>query len=285
MLFMQLNGQASPVEDSTVTDILENVACSIGPAVDGIQASRALPQAMGAFVTAGAQGACAGNPGQQREQHSPTTSGSFGRARLGAALPFIPGILPTPLTTPLTSLISNLPSSKPIFRTNMPLPGFGPGVSSNSSQIFVTAQNAAQNAAAGVGPGNPTGSVSPTGFPSSVTLVYPPGSVTALSSKTGQWRVAIPVGTSIPGVATAPPVAGAAFVEVTPVPTPPVGITQISESQFDADVGIVPFFKKPLFLAAVAGVVVIGAGFFIMRRRKTQSAAASTSAKAAYYGR
>lgn len=256
MLFAQLNGgQTRPVEDSAEAGALQNLACDIGPAVDGVRAARSMPQAMGAFVTAGAQGACGMPNLQQHEQHTSTTMHSLGQAAVKAFAP------PSPSASTRFSTTSRF--------APFPLPG--------GSSAPVTDPMAV--------PEMPS-----TGLPTSATGTYPAGSITAFSSKTGMWRVAIPTGTSIAPATPAAGLAGffglgaAPFTEVAAQPSPPAGTTQTTEGDFEQKTGTEPFFKKPLFWVAVGGgaLVLIGGGVLLFRR-KPAPAPAALPARAAYY--
>ena len=134
--------------------------------------------------------------------------------------------------------------------------------------------------APGASPGTP-GATAP-----GAAAAVPSGTIFARSVKfPGRIRVAIPrsagglggIGLMSDGVfgdcifgdcgnlgATAP------FVETAPVTAPPAGGREVTEKDLEKQTGQTPFFKKPLFWAAVAGgAVVIGGGsYFLIRRRK-----------------
>lgn len=263
MLYAQMNGrEARPVEDSTVAD-LQSLACEIGPAVEGIHAPRSAPQSMGAFVTAGAQGMCGGRPA---EQHTPTTTAN---AHLAQAA-FGPGFQTTSSTSS--------PSTDPrfaAFQTNSTFQPTGADTQFPPSQPFPTSSTQPF----------PPSTPFPTsgGTPQTYTNL-PVGSITSFSTKTGLWRVAIPVGTTLPAQTGLGDLFGlgqaATFTEVPAVATPPASATQVPEGDFEKKTGTQPFFKKPLFWVAVAGgVVVLGGGAMLLRRRR----APAIASKAAYY--
>lgn len=276
MLFAQLNGQGPerPVEDSTEADVLQNVACDIGPRIDGVQAPRVLPQAMGAFVTWGAQGACGMRPS---EQHVPTTVPSgIGQAAV-MAVSTDSGPTPAP-TTPTTTTPTK---AGVLIRAITPTFAILPTKASQPAPT--TTPNAT----------TPTPTPTPTSTSPSATYVnLPTGSITAFSTKTGLWRVAIPVGTALPpqpsgfadffGLGADP-----TFTEVPAVTAPPPSATQVPESDFAAKTGTTPIFKKPLFWVAIAGGVIIlgGGAALLLRRKRSVSAPAAPAAapKAAYY--
>jgi len=228
MLFAQMNGQQEqPVGDQSnvEADIVQGMACSIGPRVDGILASLSVPQAMGAFVTSGAQGACAGR-GQQQEQHTPING-------LGAAT--IPS--------------QYQPSVAAALQRNAQITEY---------------QDLTPWAPYTQGPAN-------TLPPSTTPAIYPTGSITAFSSKRGVWRVAVPSGVPGLGIFTL----GAAYTEVASVTAAPTPATQVTEPEFDAQVGAVPFYKKPWFWLTVAGgVVAVGGGYMLFRRKRMTAAPA-----------
>lgn len=228
MLFAQMNGQQEqPVGDqsSVETDIVQNMACSIGPRVDGILASLSVPQAMGAFVTSGAQGACAGR-GQQQEQHTPING-------LGA------NAIPSQYQPSITAALQR------------------------NVQFTQVPQDLAPWAPNTQGPAN-------TYPPSTTPTTYPVGSITAFSSKRGLWRIAVPSGAPGLGIFTL----GAAYTEVASTTTAPTPATQVTEPEFDVQVGAVPIYKKAWFWAVIAGsVVAVGGGYVFYRRHKRMAAA------------
>jgi hypothetical protein len=255
MLFAQQNGLAAQVlGDSAEIDVLQNLACGIGPHVDGINAARSLPQTMGAFVTAGAQGACVGR-NQQSEQHTPTTGYGFG-ADLAPTTGYGFGdlaptriALPTTFTSKLLAVrdATSIIGLKPVaIAERPPIPG----------QPDLTP--------AATTPATATPATSPT---------YPPGSITAFDAKKLQWRIAVPrqpAGFGFFDAASSP------LVEVAPAPgnAPPVGVAQVPKNTLLKETGQLPFFKdpkNPLFWVAIAGgVAVIGGGsYFLLRKRKT----------------
>lgn len=252
MLFAQQNGLEAPVEDSTEAGVVQKLACGFGPNVDGIAASRSLPQAMGAFVTAGAQGACAGR-GQQAEQHGPTTM------HLGQTATVAPTTSTTSTTTRLpTTFIQKLAVMDPAL------------LSKTAATAIKTAE------AAPATPPTPT-----TLVPTSDQTV-PAGTITAFSAKTNMWRVAVPTVPAGLGIFGATP----AFTEQASQPAPPAGATQVPEKEFEAKTGQLPLYKRPLFWAIVGGsvVVLLGGGALIIRSRRRRAAAPAAAApKAAYY--
>jgi hypothetical protein len=252
MLFAQQNGLEAPVEDSTEVGVVQRIACGFGPDVDGIAASRSLPQSMGAFVTAGAQGACAGR-GQQSEQHGPTTM-HLGQTMTAA---------PTSTSAPTSPIGTKLPTT---FVSKLSLIDRGL-ISPIGTKLVATSKE----------PTAPTAPVAPT--PGAEAGTFPPGTITAFSSSTNMWRVAVPTVTAYGlGIFGATP----EFTEVASVPAPPAGATQVPEKVLVAKTGQLPFYKKPLFWAIVAGstVVLVGGGVLILRRRRKTT---PTAPKAAYY--
>lgn len=250
MLFAQQNGGLeAPVEDSTEIGVVQKLACGFGPNVDGIAASRSLPQAMGAFVTAGAQGACAGH-GQQAEQHGPTTM------HLGQTAAIAPTATSTPTTTRLpTTFVSKLALLDPAL------------LSKQTAFAVKTAE-----APAAAPPTTPT--------PKPGEQAVPPGTITAFSAKTNMWRIAIPSTAAGFGIFGATP----AFTEIPAQAAPPAGATQVPEKELDAKTGKLPLYKRPLFWAIIGGsaiVLVGGSALFIRSRRRR--AAAPAAPKAAYY--
>jgi hypothetical protein len=235
MLFTQHNGLAHAAADQSEIEVLQNMACSIGPRVDGIAASLTLPQAMGAFSTAGAAGACGGRS-QQAEQHTPTTM-SRG---LGADTPwYSPTITKTPTTTTTTT--------KTAYETFIaPL-----------REMKIAAMDA--NAAA-------TAPVSPAATPANpMATTYPAGTITAFDVTTNMWRVAVPSIASGLGIfgSTAP------FTEIAPLPAPAPGATQVSVTQLQKQTGQLPIYKKWQFWAAAGGgALVLGTVTALLFRRK-----------------
>ena len=292
MLFAQMNGQgAHPVEDSTEADVLQNVACDIGPRVDGIQAARVLPQAMGAFVTWGAQGACGMRPS---EQHVSTTVPSgIGQAAAmsistDSGAPTPPAPTPSSTTKNLISALRIAPQFAIMSQGSAPTPA--PPTDSGGS-FFPSTVGPEATFPTGTTPTTPT---TPTAaLPTGTYQNLPAGSITAFSTKTGMWRVAIPVGTTMPpqtsGLADIFGLgADATFTEVPAVASPPPSATQVPENDFETKTGTTPLFKKPLFWVAVAGgLIVLGGGAMLLfRRKRTPAAAAPAPAaapKAAYY--
>jgi len=230
MLFSQHNGIAQAVSDQSEVEVLQNLACGIGPRVDGIAASLSLPQSMGAFSTAGAQGACGGR-GQQMEQHTPTTTRG-----LGATL--------TPTISPTFMKLAIDPAKLAIIQQAAAMPEFK--VMATDAKLYMP----------GASPEAPSA-------PAPATPAYPPGTITAFNATTNMWRVAVPLaGLGIfDGTA--------AFTEVAPVASPPAGATQVSPTQFAKQTNTLPLYKKWQFWAAVAGgVAVIGTGTVLLFRRK-----------------
>jgi hypothetical protein len=271
MLFAAQDGRPEhPIEDSTEVGVVQRIACGLGPNVDGMTAARALPQAMGAFITYGAQGACAGRD-QQAEQHSPTTM------HLGQTMSVAPSSS-TPAPTTGTTTLSPTTASKllalrssisPLFTTGTkPVATTGPAPDTST-------------------PTAPTPTAPTPGTPDAAAAapVHPPGTITAFSSKLNMWRVAFPIAAATPtglGIFSAP----ATFVEQAPQAAPSSGDTQVPEKELEAKTGQLPFFKKPLFWIIVASSVVVlggGATFLVMRRRKKAAPAPAALPKAAYY--
>lgn len=262
MLFAARNGRPEhPVEDSSEVDVVQRLACGLGPAVDGMAASRSLPQAMGAFVTYGAQGACAGRE-QQAEQHAPTT--------------FQPGLGQTLAPTASTSPFSPTTTSQTMLTKAIAL--------RTAISPTLTTKPTAATAPEPAAPAAPTAPATPTPDASAAATPHPPGTITAFSPKLNMWRVAFPVAAPTAGFGIFS--AAATFVEQAPQAAPNPGDTQVPEKELEAQTGQLPFYKKPLFWAIVAGgVVVLGGGtFFLVRRRRKKAATpAPALPKAAYY--
>lgn len=234
MLISQHNGLA--LGGDTEVDVLQNLACTIGPRVAGVAAGRATPPSMGAFSTYGSQMACGGYD-QQQEQHMPTTTTT---REFGQALEPMTATAPAPTPTTTTSPLSKLVAIRQM--TMAPI-----------TKAMTTAVEPASA---------PQPELTPMG-PASMT--YPPGSITAFVAETNMWRVAVPatsLGLGIFG-------ATASFTEVAPTQAPPAGATQVSLTQFEKQTGTLPLYKKWQFWAAVAGgVVVVGGGALFIARRK-----------------
>ena len=244
MLFTQLNGLASqPAESRAEIDVLQDLACRIGPRVDGINASRSLPQAMGAFVTSGAQGACVGRE-QQSEQHMPTTMHGFGAAAMAVA----------PETAPTTPTPAPTPGVKPVFNRLAVMTALAPRA--NMAVMAPSTSTAVPDATV---PGVMPGMTLP-------LTAHPPGSITAFDPAINRWRVAFPPTAGF-GMFSAPGV----FIEQASLLAPDPSDTQVPLKDFQAKLGQTPFYKKPLFWVAVAGgVVVVGGGsYFLLRKRRT----------------
>lgn len=236
MLFAQQNGLSRPAMDDSEVDVLQNIACGIGPRVDGIAASLALPQAMGGFITQGAAGACGGR-GQQSEQHTPTTV----RNGLGETAP----------TTFTTVKLAIDPAKLALVKaTAMPI-----------TQLQPIATKAEVPSAP-----PPEWTTTPASTPAAPDATsYPPGTITAFSVATNMWRVAVPTVASGFGMFGA----AAPFTELAPVQAPPPGATQVSETQLLKQTGQLPLYKKWQFWAAIGGgVVVLGTGTVLLFRRK-----------------
>ncbi len=231
MLFTQHNGLAQAVGDDNISQ-LQEIACGLGPQVDGIIASVVQPQSMGAFSTQGAMNACMMR-GQQAEQHQPTTTTQRG---FGNAMGAVNTALIKAVSMPFTEM--------KLMTAMMPQ------------------QAAAQAAPSYIDPyTNPYGPETP--LPSSGT--YPAGTITAFSSSTNMWRVAVPTVAAGLGMFGA----AATFTEVAPVAAPPSGATQVSESELEKQTGQLPIWKKWQFWAAIGGgVAVLGTGTALLFRRK-----------------
>jgi hypothetical protein len=224
MLFTQHNGLAQALGDDGISQ-LQELACGLGPQVDGVIASVVQPQSMGAFSTQGAMNACMMR-GQQAEQHQPTTTTrrGFGDA-FGA------------VNTALIKAVSMPYTEMKLMTSALP-------------------QQAAQPQ-----PIDPYGPATP--LPT--TTSYPAGTITAFSSSTNMWRVAVPTVAAGLGMFGA----AAAFTEIAPVAAPPAGATQVSESQLAKQTGQLPIWKKWQFWAAIGGgVAVIGTSTALLFRRK-----------------
>jgi len=102
-------------------------------------------------------------------------------------------------------------------------------------------------------------------------LVAVPGAgsgvtIYAWSPKRNMFRVAVP---NPGGLGWSVVDGAAAFTEVAPTAAAPSTATQITETEFDAKTGQLPFYKKPWFWLTVAGgVVAVGGGYVIYRRKK-----------------
>lgn len=230
MLVSQHNGIGLGADAEV--DVLQNLACSIGPRVDGAPAGVATPQAMGAFSTFAAQAACAGRD-QQQEQHQPTTTAT---RELGASA------FPT-MTTSQTILQKAIALRQETGATMKPA--------------------AAQMTAEPVPPVTPS-AAAPAPLGPSVTT-YPAGSITAFDAKTNMWRVAVPAGSLGLGIFGAT----ASFTEVAPTQSPPAGATQVSPTQFQKQTGTLPIYKQWWFWGAIGGAAIgVGGTLVLLRRRK-----------------
>lgn len=254
MLFAHLNGSPGrAVEDGTEVDVLQNLACEIGPSVQGIRAPRSMPQSMGAFVTAGAQNACAGR-GQQREQHTTTSMyNGFGLMRrdVEEQLEVVERPLPlrTSTTTTTPTLIRVTPQTAAAMET----------AAAKAEAAQETAQETATVA--------PT-SVVPVPLPSISS--FPKGTITAFDSKTNRWRIAVQNVRA--GFVMSPTLPE--FTEVPSAISPPTDAMQVTQNEFDKKIGKTSIFKKPLFWVAVGGgtLLLVGGGTLLFRRRKKASA-------------
>lgn len=238
MLFTQHNGLAQALGDDSISE-LQEIACGLGPQVDGIIASVVQPQAMGAFSTQGAMNACMMR-GQQAEQHQPTTMTrrGFGDGHAGMG---------TTVQLP-ASTVSKMALIK---STMMPI---------TEMKLMTMAPEAATTKPPPA-PVDPYGPATP--LPSGTS--YPAGTITAFSSSTNMWRVAVPSVASGLGMFGA----AAAFTEIAPVAAPPAGATQVSEAQLLQQTGQLPLWKNWKFWAAVGGgVLVVGTGTALLFRRK-----------------
>lgn len=237
MLFTQHNGLAQAIGGEAEADVVQEMACTIGPRVDGLAVGRITPQAMGAFSTYGAQAACAGY-GQQKEQHTPTT---MAHRELGDSM----GASLFPTTSTSTQILQRAIALKqealaPTIKT----------VATDTSSTPVA----------------PSAPAAPAATPAAAAApgTYPPGTITAFNPSTNMWRVAVPVALGL-GIFGAP----AAFTEVAPAQSPPNGATQVSQTQFEKQTGTLPIYKRPLFwVAVVGGVAVLGGGGYLLFRRK-----------------
>jgi len=227
MLFTQHNGLAQAVGDDNISQ-LQELACGLGPQVDGLIASVVQPQSMGAFSTQGAMNACMMRS-QQAEQHQPTTTTQrgFGNA-MGVNAALIKAV-----SMPFTEM--------KLMTAMMPQQAAAPSYIDPNTNPY--------------GPETPL----PT------TTSYPAGTITAFSSKTNMWRVAVPTVAAGLGMFGA----AAAFTEIAAVASPPPGATQVSESQLEKQTNQLPIWKKWQFWAAIGGgVVVVGTGTALLFRRK-----------------
>lgn len=262
MLFAQLNGVTGPVGSQPEEELLENIACAIGPRVDGIAAGRALPQAMGAFVTSGSQGMCAGR-GQQSEQHTPTIGrpGGFGAAMSAMDYRSLACTGGQVWDDQLAKCVT--PQQTMTQGTNRVLQAL------QSGKLYSVYQQQPAATTPTPAPIDPYATPYPTTAPTtSAPTTFPAGTITAYSSARGAWRVAIPTGAPGLGIFTL----GAPFTEVAPMTTPPTGATQVTENDFNEKIGQLPFYKSWKFWAIVAGaVIVIGGGVMIFRRRKPEA--------------
>lgn len=222
MLFTQHNGLAQAVGDDNISQ-LQELACGLGPQIDGVIASVVQPQSMGAFSTQGAMNACMMR-GQQAEQHQPTTTTQRG---FGNAFGAVNTALLKTVAMPFTEMKLMTAAAQPT--EPQPIDPYGPAT------------------------------------PLPTTTSYPAGTITAFSSSTNMWRVAVPTVAAGLGMFGA----AAAFTEIAPVAAPPAGATQVSETQLLKQTGQLPIWKKWQFWAAIGGgVAVIGTGTALLFRRK-----------------
>lgn len=268
MLFAQLNGVTGPVGSQPEEELLENIACAIGPRVDGIAAGRALPQAMGAFVTSGSQGMCAGR-GQQSEQHTPTIGRPSGFGAPVSAMDYrsLSCTGGQVWDDQLAKCVT--PPSGMTQGTNRVLQALQAGAGHQFQVYQQGSYQASPPTAPAPQPVNPYTTQYPTMAPTTSTpTTFPAGTITAYSASRGAWRVAIPTGAPGLGIFTL----GAPFTEVAPMTTPPTGATQVTEGDFNEKIGQLPFYKSWKFWAIVAGtVIVIGGGVMLFRRRKPEA--------------
>lgn len=243
MLFSQHNGLAHAVSDQSEVEVLQNLACGIGPRVDGIAASLSLPQSMGAFSTSGAQGACGGR-GQQQEQHTPTTTRGLGSTML-------PTDVMTKLiaTAPTTTKLAIDPAKLALVRAATAAP-----------MEFKVMATALPGALPSAQPTPPAASMSPA---AATPPTVPPGTITAFDASINMWRVAVPPGASF-GIFGATGV----FVEQAPEMAPPPGATQTSLTQLKKKTGTLPLYKRWELWAAIGGVAVLGTGTVLLIRRR-----------------
>lgn len=233
MLFSHHNGLSQPVQDDSISQ-LQELACGIGPNIDGVITSVMQPQSMGAFATQGAANACALR-NQQSEQHQPTT---MTRRGFGGAF----GTDAVQLPTSFTSKLALIRADAIPLRTM-------------ATMDVKTPAPAATDTATPTSPATP--------LPSSST--YPAGTITAFSASTNMWRVAVPTVAAGLGMFGA----AAAYTEIAPVAAPPAGATQVSEGQLLKQTNQLPLWKKWQFWAAVGGgLAVVGTGTALLFRRK-----------------
>jgi len=234
MLFSHHNGLSQPIQDDSISQ-LQELACGIGPNIDGVVTSVMQPQSMGAFSTQGAAGACM-LKNQQSEQHQPTT---ITRRAFGDAAP-------TAVQLP-ASAVSKFALIK---ATALPI-----------TQMATMAMEPPAPTTPPPQPQDPYGPATP--LPA--TTSYPAGTITAFSSSTNMWRVAVPtVAAGLGMIGEAAP-----YTEIAPVAAPPAGATQVSESQLEKQTNQLPLWKNWKFWAAVGGAVaVVGTGTALVFRRK-----------------
>jgi hypothetical protein len=248
MLFSHQNGLSRPVTDDSITQ-LQELACGIGPNIDGIITSVMQPQSMGAFATQGAASACALR-NQQSEQHQPTTMTrrSFGG---GSALG-------STIFDQLITKTSTAPTTTTLAPTTLLKIA---AIQAGSDITRMTMTTKAEATPAAPAPVDPYGPATP--LPT--TTSYPAGTITAFSASTNMWRVAVPTvaaGLGMFGEA-------APYTEIAPVAAPPPAATQVTVAQLEKQTGQLPLWKKWQFWAAVGGgVVVVGTGTALLFRRK-----------------
>jgi len=238
MLFAHQNGLSQPVTDDSISQ-LQELACGIGPNIDGVITSVMTPQSMGAFATQGAANACSLR-NQQSEQHQPTTMTRRGPSGLGAESGLI--IDPAPSGPTVISKLALLKTAIPKMTAVM-------------QYDTAAAPPAAQQPMDPYGPATPL----------PATTSYPVGTITAFSASTNMWRVAVPtVAAGLGMIGEAAP-----YTEIAPVPAPPPEATQVSEAQLEKQTNQLPFYKKWQFWAAVGGgLAVVGTGTALLFRRK-----------------
>lgn len=92
---------------------------------------------------------------------------------------------------------------------------------------------------------------------------YPAGTITALDPRTGSYRIAIPVGTTLGAADTV------THTEVASAATAPGGVTQVTLPEFQAKTGTLPWYRKPwVWAAAGGGALILGGGAYYVFRRK-----------------
>jgi hypothetical protein len=106
--------------------------------------------------------------------------------------------------------------------------------------------------------------------------VYPPGTITAFSAKTGKWRIAVPRVTAGFGIFSAPTLSPLVETQSADAPPPKdatgAPIPQVPEKTLKQQTGTLAFYEKPLYWAIIAGAVVVvgGGSYWLIRWRRAK---------------